>query len=148
MADTTKKTLRVVVVTPEKAVLDEAAELVTLPLYDGEFGIMANHAPFVAQLGPGELRIKLHKGADDPTGLDRNLVMKNLFIDGGFVQVANNTINILTQYARAKADVTETLIASERAKSDALPTTNDAERATKAKMTARLAAMTRLAKKA
>jgi F-type H+-transporting ATPase subunit epsilon len=142
MAESSTKTLRVVVVTPEKAVLDAQAEMVTLPLFDGEFGIQNGHAPFVAQLGPGQLRIKLHQGAADPTGLDRNLVTQNLFIDGGFVQVSNNVVNVLTQFARKKEDVTAALIGTEKAKADALPATNDVEKATKAKMNARVAKMT------
>lgn len=144
---TSTKTLRVVVVTPEKAVLDAQAEMVTLPLFDGEFGVMANHAPFVAQLGPGELRIKLHRGANDPTGLDRNLVTQNLFLDGGFVQVSKNVVNVLTQFARKKEDLTEALIGTEKAKAEALPATNEVEKATKMRMNARVASMTRIAKK-
>ena len=147
MAEASTKTLRVVVVTPERAVLDTQAEMVTLPLYDGEFGVMANHAPFVAQLGPGELRIKLHKGAADPTGLDRNLVTQNLFLDGGFVQVSKNVVNILTQFARKKEELTDALINSEKAKAEALPATNEIEKETKKRMNARVAKMTAAAKK-
>jgi F-type H+-transporting ATPase subunit epsilon len=135
MADTTGKTLKVVVVTPERAVLDEAADMVVLPLFDGEFGVMANHSPFVGQLGPGELRIK-HGGET-----------RTFFIDGGFAQVAKNVVNVLTQFARKKDDVTAALIAAERSKADALPASNDAEKATKSKMAARVAAMSRMAKK-
>ena len=135
MAETTSKTIRVVIVTPERAVLDESADMVILPLFDGEFGVMANHSAFVGQLGPGELRIK-HGGET-----------KHLFIDGGFAQVAKNVVNVLTQFARKKEDVTDALIATERTKADALPATNDAEKTTKAKMAARVASMTRLAKK-
>ena len=49
--------LRCVVVTPEKALLDEYCDLVVLPMFDGEHGVLPNHSPFVGQLGPGELRI-------------------------------------------------------------------------------------------
>lgn len=135
MAASTEKSLKIVVVTPERAVLDEAAEMVVLPLFDGEFGVMANHSPFVGQLGPGELRIKQADGT------------KSLFIDGGFAQVSGNTVNVLTQFARKKDELTEALIGAEKAKAEALPATNDVEKATKAKMNARVAAMARLAKK-
>ncbi len=40
MAEATPKTLKVVVVTPERAVLDEAADLVILPMIDGELGVL------------------------------------------------------------------------------------------------------------
>lgn len=135
MAEATGKTLKVVVVTPERAVLDEAADLVVLPLYDGEFGVMANHSPFVGQLGPGELRIK------------HGTETKHYFIDGGFAQVAKNVVNVLTQFARKTDDLTDAVVTAEQTKADALVATNDVEKATKAKMIARAAAMRRVAKK-
>ncbi len=132
---TSSQSLKIVVVTPERAVLDEAADMVVLPLFDGEFGVMANHSPFVSQLGPGELRIKHSAGT------------KIYFIDGGFAQVNQNTVNVLTQFARKKEDLTDALITAEKAKADALPASNDVEKQTKTKMNARVAAMTRIAKK-
>lgn len=136
MADTpSTKSLKVVVVTPERAVLDEPADMVVLPLFDGEFGVMANHSPFVGQLGPGELRIKRGEGT------------LSYFIDGGFAQVNKNTVNVLTQFARKKDDLTDALIGSEKAKAEALPATNDVEKATKSRMASRVSAMARVAKK-
>jgi F-type H+-transporting ATPase subunit epsilon len=135
MAETTGKTIKVVVVTPERAVLDESADMVVLPLFDGEFGVMANHSPFVGQLGPGELRVK------------RGDETKRIFIDGGFAQVGKNVVNVLTQFARKKDDLTDALIATEKAKAESLPASNDVEKATKTRMTARAAAMGRVAKK-
>ncbi len=82
--------LKIVVVTPERAVLDEPAEMVVLPMYDGERGILNQHAAFVGQLGPGELRIT------QPGGV------KKFTIEGGFVQVAQNVVNVLTAKATAK----------------------------------------------
>lgn len=135
MAESSAKTIKVVVVTPERAVLDESADMVVLPLFDGEFGVMANHSPFVGQLGPGELRVK----HGDQT--------QRFFIDGGFAQVDKNVVNVLTQFARKRDDLTEALIATEKAKAEALPASNEVERATKAKMAARVTAMGRVAKK-
>ncbi len=82
------KTLRVVVVTPERAVLDESADMVVLPMFDGEHGVLIDHAPFVGQLGSGELRIK-----------NGNSTSK-YFIDGGFAQVTGDTVNVLTPRTR------------------------------------------------
>ncbi len=135
MAETTGKTIKVVVVTPERAVLDEPADMVVLPLFDGEFGVMANHSPFVGQLGPGELRIKRGDGTT------------SYFIDGGFAQVNKNTVNVLTQFARKKEDLTDALIGGEKAKAEAMPASNEVEKATKTRMSSRVAAMARVAKK-
>jgi F-type H+-transporting ATPase subunit epsilon len=83
--------LKVVVVTPEKAVLDESADFAVLPMFDGERGVLIGHSPFVGQLGQGELRLK--------TGS----ITKSYLLDGGFVQVADNVVNVLTPKAAAKS---------------------------------------------
>ena len=82
--------LKVVVVTPEKAVLDEPADMIVLPMFDGERGVLGGHSAFVGQLGKGELRLKTGNAT------------KTFTIDGGFVQVANNVVNVLTPKAVAK----------------------------------------------
>src|SRR6185503_9528528 len=71
----TEKRLRCVVVTPERAVLDEPAEFVVLPMIDGELGVLPRHAPLVGRLGKGQLRIT--QPGD---------TKKILNIEGGFAQ--------------------------------------------------------------
>ena len=56
--------VRCVVVTPEKAVLDETAELVIVPMFDGEFGVLPGCAPVIGRLGAGELRLKSGVGVE------------------------------------------------------------------------------------
>ena len=46
------------VVTPERALLDEPADFVALPMYDGELGVLPGRAPLIGRLGYGELRIR------------------------------------------------------------------------------------------
>lgn len=79
--------IQCVVVTPEKAVLDEEVQFVALPLFDGELGVYPGRTPLIGRLGYGELRTKL----DDK--------VKRMFIDGGFVQIRNNVVTILTERA-------------------------------------------------
>jgi F-type H+-transporting ATPase subunit epsilon len=79
--------LRCVVVTPEGSVLDEIADFVALPMYDGELGVLHGRAPLVGRLGFGELRIR--QG-------DR---LRRYFVDGGFVQVRANVVTVLTDRA-------------------------------------------------
>jgi len=55
----TDKKLQCVVVTPEKAIFDEPAEMVILPMIDGELGVQPGHSALVGKLGKGELRLKL-----------------------------------------------------------------------------------------
>lgn len=81
MAD---KKLQCVVVTPEKAILDEPADMVVLPMIDGELGVQPRRAALVGRLGTGELRIK--QGAET----------KRLRIEGGFAQVRADVVTVLT----------------------------------------------------
>jgi F-type H+-transporting ATPase subunit epsilon len=135
MAESATKSLRVVVVTPERAVLDEPASFVVLPLYDGELGVLPGHAAIVGQLGPGELRITTTAG------------VQKMFVDGGFAQVRENVVNVLTSKASAMTDVTESAAAAAKAAADALPSETSVERDNKAKATARANAMARVAAK-
>jgi F-type H+-transporting ATPase subunit epsilon len=75
------------VVTPEQTALETKAEFVALPLFDGEIGIAPNHSPLIGRLGYGELRIK--SGGQT----------LSYYVDGGFVQVADNIVAVLTNRA-------------------------------------------------
>lgn len=77
--------LRLVIVTPEKTVLDETVAALHFPLYDGEIGILPGRLPMIGRLGSGLLHIR------DLTGGEREL-----FIDGGFVQIRDNQVTLLT----------------------------------------------------
>jgi F-type H+-transporting ATPase subunit epsilon len=89
--------LRVVVVTPEQTVLDATTDFVALPLYDGELGVAPSHAPMIGRLGYGELRIG-HGGG------------QRYYIDGGFVQVVDNVVSVLTNRAIPATRLDETKI--------------------------------------
>jgi F-type H+-transporting ATPase subunit epsilon len=81
--------LQCTVVTPESAVYEGVVDQVVVPAHDGEVGILPGHAHFLAKLGFGELRVT----SDSHT--------ETLFIDGGFVQVAENRVTVLTDSARS-----------------------------------------------
>ena len=51
--------LKCVIVTPEKAVLDEAAEFIVVPMSDGELGVAENRLPLIGRLGFQRL-VSLH----------------------------------------------------------------------------------------
>ena len=75
------------VVTPEQTALEAKADFVALPLFDGEIGIAVNHSPLIGRLGYGEMRIK--SGGQTVA----------YYVDGGFVQVADNVVAVLTNRA-------------------------------------------------
>ena len=81
---TAEQPLHCVVVTPERALLDEPADFVALPMYDGELGVLPGRAALIGRLGYGELRI------------ERGQETRRFFVDGGFAQVRANTVTVLT----------------------------------------------------
>ena len=76
--------IQLIIVTPEQTTLDQMVDAVTVPLFDGEAGILADHAPMIGRLGPGELRVR--------TGSDED----RYYVDGGNVQVEKNVVSVLT----------------------------------------------------
>jgi F-type H+-transporting ATPase subunit epsilon len=81
------------VVTPERAVFDEEVRYVSFPAHDGEIGILRNRAPLLCRLGIGVMRV------DAPDGLH------TLVIDGGFAQMVDNRLTILTEQAKEPQEV-------------------------------------------
>lgn len=97
--------LQLEVVTPKGAVVSEAVDLVTAPGYAGEFGILANHAPFLSTIKIGVLSYKKDSQTED------------LMVSGGFCEVSNNKVTFLVESAErgAEIDVDRALRAKERA---------------------------------
>lgn len=87
------KSLQCVVVTPERAVLDERVDFVALPMYDGELGVLPGRAPLIGRLGYGELRTR------------RGEAVERYFVDGGFAQVRADVVTVLTQRAIRAGDL-------------------------------------------
>jgi F-type H+-transporting ATPase subunit epsilon len=87
------KSLKCVVVTPEKAVLDEDADFVVVPMFDGELGVALDRLPLIGRLGFGELRIT------------QGNQTKHFYVDGGFVQVRANVVTVLTSKAMDVKDI-------------------------------------------
>jgi F-type H+-transporting ATPase subunit epsilon len=95
------RTLQCVVVTPEKAVLDQTVDFVALPLYDGELGVLPGRAALIGRLGFGELRIRHGEQT------------QRFYVDGGFAQVRSNVVTVLTPRAIKATDIDQA--AAERA---------------------------------
>src|SRR5271168_3323767 len=89
----TAKLLQCVVVTPERAFLDDTVDFVAVPMLDGELGVLPGRLPLIGRLGFGELRTV------------RGQKVERYFIDGGFVQVRGNTVTLLTSKAVKAADI-------------------------------------------
>jgi F-type H+-transporting ATPase subunit epsilon len=77
--------LKISVISPEATLFEGEARQLVAPAFDGEVGILESHAPMVTVLGKGELRI------DD--GAER------FAIEGGFMQVVDNVVRVVTEKA-------------------------------------------------
>ena len=128
--------LQIVIVTPETTTLDQEADFVVLPMFDGESGISANHAPMIGRLGPGELRVK-----------DGNNT-QSFYVDGGFVQIEDNVVSVLTGASTPskEIDVAEAKKALDVA--NELPSENAALADVKRKAVSQAQAKIRVAEKA
>lgn len=86
--------LHLTVITPARSVLDAEAAAVVVPAYDGELGILPGHAPLIALLGTGTLRV---------TGADGGV--RHLVVRGGFVQIKDNEVSVLTPESLAAEEL-------------------------------------------
>lgn len=84
--------MQVTVISPESAVFDGQAESVVAPAFDGEIGILANHAPLMTTLGSGVLTIT-------SGGIPRRYS-----VQGGFLQVVKNRVRILAEQVQGEPD--------------------------------------------
>jgi F-type H+-transporting ATPase subunit epsilon len=93
------------VVTPSGPVVSDDVDIVTAPGVGGEFGVLANHAPFLSTIKTGTLSFKKDKQT------------KYLMVSGGFSEVSNNKITFLVESAEYghDIDVDRAMRAKERA---------------------------------
>jgi len=99
--------MQVELVSPEKVLFSgEAVEVITRILGSGEIAFLPGHAPYLGALTENHTRIKL----EDGTVLD-------VAVHGGFVQVSNNTVSILSDVAELgeHIDRARAIAAKERA---------------------------------
>ncbi|HEY4100328.1 MAG TPA: ATP synthase F1 subunit epsilon [Gemmatimonadales bacterium] len=83
--------MHVTVISPEAAVFDGDADSVIAPAFDGELGILANHAPLMTVLGSGLLTVKAG-------GMTRRFR-----VQGGFLQVVKNSVRILAERVQGES---------------------------------------------
>lgn len=81
--------LKVSVISPEQTVFEGTADMVVVPAWDGEMGILRNHAPMLVLLGKGPLRVRTASGE------------QRFEVSGGFLQVVDNVVTVLSERASA-----------------------------------------------
>jgi F-type H+-transporting ATPase subunit epsilon len=81
------------IVTPERLAYSGSVDSVQVPSADGELGILPHHAPLIASLGAGELRIR-HDGTEE-----------SFAVFGGFVQVLPDKVVVMAESADLASEI-------------------------------------------
>jgi F-type H+-transporting ATPase subunit epsilon len=81
------------VVTPEKVIVSQEADMVVAPGTEGEFGVLPGHIPFLTGILPGELRYTLDKKKE------------LMAVTYGFVEVSDDKVSVLVDAAERAADI-------------------------------------------
>lgn len=89
-----EKTFKLEIVTPEHIVLSTDVASVVVPGKEGSLGILANHAPLMAELTIGEIQLRYADGR-----------ITRMATSGGFVEVRNNVVRILADTAEKPEDI-------------------------------------------
>ena len=87
-------------VSPEKLLFSGDVEQVDVPGAEGDFGVLAGHAPMVATLRPGILTVHGASGE------------QKIVVLGGFAEVSSTGLTVLAEVAAADEDIDRTMIAS------------------------------------
>lgn len=81
-------------VSPARELMSGDVDMVVVPGTEGDFGVLAQHAPVIATLRPGFLTV--HDGKEAP---------QKVFVYKGFAEVTSTSLSILTEEAIPAADL-------------------------------------------
>lgn len=76
-------------VTPERLVRSDDVYMVVVPGTEGDFGVLAGHAPYMSTIRDGELAIYRAQGAEP----------ERIAIRGGFAEVSDRGLTVLAEQA-------------------------------------------------
>ncbi len=95
MADKlTDKTFHFELVSPESIVVSTDASMVIVPGAEGDFGVLANHAPLLSSVRPGVVTVMTAEGEE-----------KKIFVAGGFADVNQTQCSVLAEEAVNVSDL-------------------------------------------
>lgn len=89
-------------VSPTRKLLGKAVTMVTLPGSEGDFGVLAGHAPVIASLRPGVIEV-----------YDKDAISDRIFVAGGFAEVTAERCAVLAQDAVPVSDLSRAAIDAE-----------------------------------
>ena len=86
--------IKLEVVTPERAVVDEDAQMVVAPGILGEFGVLSGHTTFLTTLNVGTIRYTDAKGKE-----------RYVFVSGGFAEALPDKVTVLAESAERRKNI-------------------------------------------
>ncbi|MBA3037814.1 MAG: F0F1 ATP synthase subunit epsilon [Desulfobacterium sp.] len=86
--------IKLEVVTPEKSVVSEEAQIVMAPGTMGEFGVLVGHTPFFTTLKMGIIKYKDVKGEE-----------RCVFVTEGFAEALPDKVTVLAETAERRRDI-------------------------------------------
>jgi F-type H+-transporting ATPase subunit epsilon len=86
--------IRLEVVTPEKEVVNDLAQIVMAPGSMGEFGVLSGHTPFMTSLNTGAIHYRDESGKD-----------QYVFVSGGFAEALPDKVTVLAESAERMEDI-------------------------------------------
>jgi F-type H+-transporting ATPase subunit epsilon len=89
-------------VSPERLLLSESVDMVTVPGKEGDFGVLAGHAPVMTTLRPGVINVD-----------DAGKAQQRIFVRGGFAEVTPAGLTILAEHAVQLAELDEAALDAE-----------------------------------
>ena len=95
MAETTEFEL----VSPEKLLISQPAEMVVVPGTEGDFGALPRHAPMITGVRPGVIDV-----------YENGKVEKRIFVAGGFAEVTETRITVLAEEAIPLSELTAEIV--------------------------------------
>lgn len=134
-------TIRVQIVSAEKNLFDGEATMVVATAAYGEMGILPGHAPLLADLSPGQIRLHM---------ADKTEMV--FYVSGGVIEVQPNLIIILADTAERAENVSEAAAAAAKERAEKLLSDQSSDidyaavRAELAQAVAQLAALKRIRK--
>lgn len=106
------KQLKLKIVTPERLILEELVDGVTVPTTEGEITILPDHVPLIAGLASGDL-VAIEKGEHIP-----------MAVVGGFIEVKTEsgmtTVAVLADFAEPMSELTDSAIEKAKARAEEL----------------------------
>ena len=92
-------TIKVEIVSAEKALYSGEAEMFFAPANMGEVGVTPGHAPLLTSLSPGEVRVKHTDGSEEA-----------FYVSGGMLEIQPNVVTVLSDTGVRAEDLDEAAV--------------------------------------